>query len=243
VTSLTLVNADTDRDVGLLANGTTIDLSKVGSRLNVRANPGSGVGSVRFVLDGGTPREYSKVETHAPLAAFGDNAGDYAAWTPTVGSHTFTVTPFSGTGATGTAGQPLTVNFNVVSGTPAPTPTGAAINGFTLFNAATDARIGTMSNGMTLNLNTLGRSLNVRADTSSGAVGSVAFFLDGVRVKTENTAPYTIGGDVFRSNGTIDYLPWTPKAGSHTLKAVVYSGASGGGTAGQSRTITFNVVG
>jgi CubicO group peptidase (beta-lactamase class C family) len=110
VSSFTLVNADTDQDLGLLSNGATVDLAALPTRnLNVRANTSPAtVGSVRFVLDGA-----AAVESAAPYALFGDSGGNYAPWTPAAGSHTLTATPYSGSGATGTAGTPLTVQFNV----------------------------------------------------------------------------------------------------------------------------------
>jgi len=66
-----------------------------------------------FTLDG---KKYS-TETYAPYALAGDNNGglDYNAWTPSLGSHTLIVTPFSGAGGTGTAGKALTVHFTVTA--------------------------------------------------------------------------------------------------------------------------------
>jgi hypothetical protein len=39
----------------------------------------------------------------------------------------------------------------------------------------------------------------------------------------------------------MDYDPWTPAAGAHTLTATAYTGAGGTGTAGPPRTIRFTV--
>lgn len=108
VSSFTLVNADTDADIGPLSSGQTIDLAAA-RRLNVRANA-SGAGSVRFGYDA---NPNVRVENNAPFALAGDSSGDYYAWTPTVGSHSVTATPYSGTGASGTAGTSRTVTFTV----------------------------------------------------------------------------------------------------------------------------------
>ncbi|HET6795917.1 MAG TPA: hypothetical protein VFH40_02060 [Gemmatimonadales bacterium] len=54
-----------------------------------------------------------RTETIAPYALAGDDTGDYRPWTPTVGSHTMTATPYTGSGATGPKGTPLTVAFTV----------------------------------------------------------------------------------------------------------------------------------
>jgi CubicO group peptidase (beta-lactamase class C family) len=112
VAGLTLMNADTDQPIGPLTDGMTLDLATLPTRrLNVRADPSpSLVGSVRFGLDANT--NY-RTETEGPYALAGDTRGNYNPWTPTAGAHTLTATPYSGTGATGTAGTPLAVRFTV----------------------------------------------------------------------------------------------------------------------------------
>src|SRR5687768_6342401 len=81
VTSFTLVNADTNQDIGPLSGGSTVNLAALPTRnLNVRANTNPAtVGSVRFGLDGVSSY---RVESVGPYALAGDTAGDYAAWTP-----------------------------------------------------------------------------------------------------------------------------------------------------------------
>jgi hypothetical protein len=112
VTSFTLVNADTDQDLGPLSNGATVNLASLPTRnLNVRANTSPvTVGSVRFGLDGVVSY---RVENTGPYALAGDTAGDYAAWTPAVGSHTLVATAFDAAGAAGTSGNPLSISFTV----------------------------------------------------------------------------------------------------------------------------------
>ena len=78
----------------------------------MRANvSGSPIASVRFAYDGNS--NY-RTENAAPYALAGDTSGDYNAWTPSVGSQSLSATPYSSTGATGTAGTPLTITFTVV---------------------------------------------------------------------------------------------------------------------------------
>ena len=111
VTAFTLINADTDQDIGPLEDGDVLDLSKLPKNLNVRAGTSPAtVGSVSFSLDGSTFRS----ENVAPYALAGDASGDYWAWTPTPGTHTLTATPYSEKGGGGTVGASLTVSFNVV---------------------------------------------------------------------------------------------------------------------------------
>ncbi|RYY58769.1 MAG: T9SS type A sorting domain-containing protein, partial [Chitinophagaceae bacterium] len=100
-----------------LTNETTINLATLPSRsLNIRANTSPGtVGSVVFSLSGTQTR--NATETAAPYALFGDNAGNYNAWTPAPGSYTLLATPFTGSGGSGTGGAALTLNFSVVDQT------------------------------------------------------------------------------------------------------------------------------
>ncbi len=114
------------------------------------------------------------------------------------------------------------------------------VTSFTLVNAETDKDIQTLINGATINLKTLPtRKLNIRANTNPAIVGSVVLNLSGAvtRNTTDGTAPYSLFGD---TNG--DYTPWTPNAGSYTLKATPYSSSGGSGLAGTSSTINFTVV-
>ena len=113
VTSLTLINADTDRPIGELSDGAVLNFSELGTNnLSVVANTNPAtVGSVRFSLDA---RENYQTESNAPYAIAGDEAGpDYNPWTPAVGEHVLTVTPYSEAGGQGEAGTALTVRFSV----------------------------------------------------------------------------------------------------------------------------------
>jgi hypothetical protein len=91
-------------------NGDVVNLAVTGTSLNIRANVSGLVGSVRFGLDGNTN---FRTESTAPYALAGDNSGNYEAWTPALGSHSLTATPYSAAGATGTVGIPLFINFIV----------------------------------------------------------------------------------------------------------------------------------
>lgn len=96
-----------------IPEGATINLNTIPTlNLNIRANTlPSIVESVRFDLDGVVNYH---TESGAPYALAGDSSGDYAPWTPGLGSHTLTATPFEGAGASGQAGQPLTLDFTVI---------------------------------------------------------------------------------------------------------------------------------
>ena len=110
VTSFTLVNADTDSDIGPLEDGDVIDLATLPTRnLNVRANTSGQVGRVTFGYDGDGD---FRTESVAPFALAGDTNGDYYAWTPTVGDHTLEAMPYAPGG--GQAGSALAVAFTVI---------------------------------------------------------------------------------------------------------------------------------
>jgi hypothetical protein len=117
ITGLTLINAATGQpqvipgsSSAVLTNGVTINLAALPTRsLNIRADAVSAA-SVRFGYDGNPS---FRVESAAPFALAGDTNNIYNSWTPTVGNHTVVVTPYSGTGAAGTAGAAVTVQFTV----------------------------------------------------------------------------------------------------------------------------------
>lgn len=114
VSSLSLIDADRDTVIGTLHNGDTLDLSALPTRrLSIRANTSPArVGSVRFALNGSPLR----IENAAPytIAGDGSSGSDYYGWTPAVGRHTLTVTPYAAAQAGGTVGAPLSVTFTVV---------------------------------------------------------------------------------------------------------------------------------
>nr|WP_262918534.1 T9SS type A sorting domain-containing protein [Telluribacter sp. SYSU D00476] len=143
VVSFTLMNADNEQPIRDIAPNDVLDLASLPTRnLNIRANTNpSRVGSVKFIMSGKLSR--TQTETGFPYALFGDNGGNYNAWTPAVGSYSLTCTPYTGSGATGTAGAPLTVSFTVVEQA---TPTNQAPTA----NAGNDQTITLPTNSVTL---------------------------------------------------------------------------------------------
>lgn len=118
---------------------------------------------------------------------------------------------------------------------PVPATTSLTITCLTLIDAATQVEGGTLAAGTVISLSADGPALNVRADVA-GTAGSVAFYLDGTLVRTENVAPYALAGD----DAGI-YRPWSPSRGAHTLRVVPYSGTSRSGTAGTAVQVSFTV--
>jgi len=117
VVSFTLINADTDQPIAgfnPLTSSAVLNLATLPTRnLNIKANTSPAVvGSVRFGLDGSS--NY-RTESGSPYALAGNSGSNYRAWTPSLGSHTLTATPYTRSDARGTAGTPLTVTFTVVN--------------------------------------------------------------------------------------------------------------------------------
>ncbi len=110
IQNFTLVDADTNTDILVLEDGMVYDadIISTGVRLNIRANA-DGVGSVDMKLRGALDK--NRTETSAPYAIYGDNNGNYFGTNFPLGAYTLTATPYSGPGATGTAGEPSVVNF------------------------------------------------------------------------------------------------------------------------------------
>ncbi|HYK09153.1 MAG TPA: hypothetical protein VEW42_06695, partial [Candidatus Eisenbacteria bacterium] len=121
IAKLQVINTDTQGIViDPFTNGSTINVN-TNPHININAitNP-SRVGSVVFILDG-------KIHTENvfPYDDPGDADGAFKPFsqTPSVGSHTLTVTPYSQSNGSGTPGAALKITFNVVNTAVSPTPT------------------------------------------------------------------------------------------------------------------------
>jgi outer membrane biosynthesis protein TonB len=122
---------------------------------------------------------------------------------------------------------------------PTPTPIGTpavhefpVIENLEVVNAPAGTNIAPLTNGSTLYFNT---ALSIRADAS--ATKSVTFKLDGVTIRTETVAPYTIAGN----KGEI-YRPWRPSPGRHLLVVTPFSGSNASGIKGSPKAVRFTAV-
>ena len=126
VTGIALINADTNQSFAgfdPLNSGATLNLGTLSTRswnLQAVTSPTT-VGSVVFGYDG-NPR--TQIESSPPYAFAGDSSGNYNPWTPTVGSHSVTATPYSASGGTGTAGTSITITFTVLDDPATPSTNG-----------------------------------------------------------------------------------------------------------------------
>jgi hypothetical protein len=92
--------------------------------------------------------------------------------------------------------------------------------------------------GMTISLDTL-CPFNIRANLCLEPVGSVKFILNGDDFRVEEYIPYALAGD----NPTGNYHDWVSTPGSYTLDIIPFSGPRATGTAGETFSSTFTVIG
>ena len=110
LSSFYLVDAETDEDIMALEDGMALDLDTLPVSLNVRAEAGDKVKSVRFEL---SPTDYSRVENVPPFALYGDLSSDYLGGSFEEGDITITATPYTMTRTEGDAGEPLSITVQV----------------------------------------------------------------------------------------------------------------------------------
>jgi hypothetical protein len=129
-------------------------------------------------------------------------------------------------------------DVSVGGGQPGGGTNSVAVVSFTLMDADTDQPLFQVTDGMVLNLDALPPNLNVRADTVPPQVGSVGYEYNGDLGRTENIAPYSLGGD----DGTGDFVAMDLELGEHVVTATAYQGEDGSGVRGGSTTVRFSVA-
>jgi len=115
VKSFVLIDADDDREVMQIENGSVIDLAQLPSKnINILANTDTtDIGSVVFEWDNG---DWYRIENTAPFSLVGDgNFGEnYYGFTPKLGFHKLTATSFLKDDGNGASALPYTVHFLVI---------------------------------------------------------------------------------------------------------------------------------
>jgi hypothetical protein len=237
IDSLMLMNADTDQPIGEFVNNTTINYAVMPQNLTVQAFTSGLVGSIRWGLDGNSN---FRTESYAPWALGGDiNGSDLLPFAFSLGSHTMTVTAFSGSGGTGAVLHTISLSFNVGNepvSQPPNQPSGGTINSLTLVNADNDQPIGQFENNTTIDYRVLPAHLTVRAETS-GTIGSVQWIINGQPVRVENYAPWALGGD----QNTTDLLPYAFQNGTHMFTIIAFGEKDAKGAILKKIDLTFNV--
>jgi hypothetical protein len=115
VTGLFLINTNTQQVIQEIHDGDMINIGDLPPEdLNVNAVTNASASSVKFDLD---QTSNFRVESTPPYALFGDASGNFNTGSFTFGQHTLTATAFTQDNAAGDAGDPLTVDFEIVGTT------------------------------------------------------------------------------------------------------------------------------
>ena len=100
-----------------------------------------------------------------------------------------------------------------------------------------------LTNGATIDLAQTGRQVSVLAVPGAGQLGSIRFNLDGdASYRIDNAAPYAIAGGTVGPGGKLNFEPWVPNVGLHSLVVTAYANPSGTGDRGATTTVQFNVI-
>jgi hypothetical protein len=234
ITSFEIISSDTNKSMGFLKDGQTINIATLPSRnFSIRANTyPSTVGSVRFQLDLNT---HFSIENQFPYTLTGDSSKLYPiAWNPSSKEYYLEATPYTKPKGSGSKGTPLAVKFKVIDEVP------PKIVSLTLINTDNNQAIGVLKDGDILNLATMpSRNISIRADTQPSITGSVLFGYDNnSSYHLEGLVPYSISGD---DNGILS--PWpTPSLGEHLVSATPYSESKTSGIKGDTFSIKFKVI-
>ena len=117
LTGFTLVDAGTNADLMLLADGSTVELGELlASSYGIRAEMGAGAppGSVRLALTGA--KAVTATDDAAPWSLYGDGAGRVNGASLPVGSYTLRATAYADSGGRGDERGSLEVSFTVAAG-------------------------------------------------------------------------------------------------------------------------------
>jgi hypothetical protein len=223
IANFSLINSRTGQVVRDFDGSITLDVADpLFRKYIIRANtyPGK-VGSVLFKMDG----KKTNIENRAPYIL-----------EPTVilqlldkGAHKLLAEAYTKADAKGKKTKSATAIITITNS--------QTITGFEVVNKWGD-KIMDIGNGGKINIRQSEfKHFTIIAKTSGQGIGSVRFDLNGRHYHSENLSPYSMTGNLF------GFFPdWDPKAGRYTLKATPYSDGLGCGIAGESLTITFEVV-
>ncbi len=224
--TFSLIDADSNQDLGPLADGDTLDLGSLPTdqlTLTYDIDP-QGIGSVVFELN----NKFYNLENNFPYALNQNQGLDFFAAKFAVGRNTVKATPYSAPQGGGTAGTSATISFFYLPG----------IVDFVLVNADNNQDIGPLQSGDLLVADELPtQNLNIRANTRPAEVGSVSFTRNGTFFNLENVFPYAFGQDI---NG--NYLPVNFASGDYVIGATAFSEGGAGGEAGRTRAVSFSYV-
>ena len=233
ISSLTLINAQTDTEIGLLTDGAMYPFSELSTnQLSVRADVSGTIGSVVFALDG----QEVQTENKAPYALLGNSGKDYKPWAPEPGTYVISVSAFSSSDGGGSLLNEYSLSVTFVE--EAAVDQGPDVLSLILVNADTGQDIGQISQGSSFDLGEIGTSnLSVRAEVGPNTESVVFGYQGNANYSLENLPVYALAG-----NSGNTYTPWTPDLGQNSLTATAYSENQGAGTAGEPLSVNFEVT-
>jgi len=243
ISSLTLINARTNKDIKKHNDGETINYNFLATdRISFRADVNEKFdGSLYFELKG--PKNHTYVDRVPPYALFGDDGnGKYAhgGGLP-LGNYTLTITPYAGQSADGKIGNPKTYKFKIVDEevVDESLPT---VKEFILIQANINKKLWGIKDGSIINLSDIGTDkLTIETILTKNFDGEVVFNLSG-KVKRESnstSAPYTLYG--FR-DGNYNFGNTGLPVGTYKLEVTPVSNLGGKFVSGITETINFQVV-
>ncbi|MEO1652762.1 MAG: T9SS type A sorting domain-containing protein, partial [Bacteroidota bacterium] len=242
ISSLRLMNADTDEPIFNLGEASLIDLNQLPSQninIQVFTSPEQ-VGSVVFNLTG--PEDHRQIENQSPYALFGDdprgdfNAGNFLDG----GNYVLFVTPFAGKNGTGEEGETLRLELNVINTGKSP-----GINRLSLININTNQAFpGFEDINQIIDVpQNIAVNATVKADVN-GETESVLFSLEGpsgLVERIESVEPLVLFGD---NNG--NPFPWSPRpqvGQEYNLRVQPYTLNKAEGIQGLNRVIRIRITG
>ncbi len=222
VQSFSLINFQTGAVIRNFEDTVTLDIADpLIEKYTIRANTNPGtVGSVKFTLDGASAntdnsRHYTINNWLLPVLSGGD--------------HSITAQAFTRSNGNGDAGQVKRGTIRMINS--------VAVTDFDVVNG-NGVKLLDLLDGGVIDISQSGfNMINIVANTSSTAIRSVKFKLNGPTARIDNAAPFALKGN---ANGSDTFWPVSP--GNYTLTAIPYLKYYGWGPEGTPLTIHFQVV-
>ncbi len=253
LTGFELVDAATDADLGVIADGDTLSGSATGLYgFRAAVTPGAEIGSVVLTLSGPDEGDtHTQTEGLLPYSLYGDAPGganggraEYGR-VLAAGSYTLSATAWSESGGAGDALDTRSVTFTVGDAATTLPASAGVLTGLVLVDASDNTDLGAIADGDTLSVSSDG-TYGIRAGVGQ-TVGSVVLTLSGpgetdTHTQTESIAPYSLYGDEDDGAGgrTLNGEPLP--VGSYTLTATAYAERGGAGEVQGTLSVSFEVL-
>lgn len=233
--SFTLINAETDDSLGVITEGTQIDLTKLGAEgFSISAEiAGATVGSVGLSFDGGA----TQIENVVPFALFGDRNGDYVGRDLAAGTHSVEVVLYEGKNGTGAILGEASQTFEAVTGGDAP-PVADSLFSYIFVDTEEDVAVGAFEDGdiFPVKGDTVPENLSFAVLPLFDDAESVEIIFNG-NSRVESVEPYAAFGD---RNGNFFDGPFQLGENELTVRAYDADGGVGNLLAEDTLVFTFD---